>query len=62
LPGVPEDLFAVVLLHVKDQQMFVGTMTVHQQQYHNNQDSLVPVCWICLGKTVDYFFLRKKAN
>ncbi|KAK4810010.1 hypothetical protein QYF61_005073 [Mycteria americana] len=43
LPVLSEDLSVVGLLQVKEEQMPVATMTVHWQQYHTNQDSLVPI-------------------
>ena len=43
LPGLSEDASVVGLLQVKEQQVPTATMTVHQQQYRTNQDSLVPI-------------------
>ncbi|KAK4816508.1 LOW QUALITY PROTEIN: hypothetical protein QYF61_017608 [Mycteria americana] len=43
LPGISEDPSVVGLLHVKEQQVPIATMTVHQRQYHTNRESLVPI-------------------
>ncbi|TRZ07220.1 hypothetical protein HGM15179_019886 [Zosterops borbonicus] len=43
LPDLSEDLFIVGLLQVEDQQVSIATRTVHQQQYHTNQDSVTPI-------------------
>jgi len=43
LPGLSEDLFVVVLLQVKEQQVPTATKTVHRGQYHTNRDSLHPI-------------------
>ncbi|XP_009316955.1 PREDICTED: LOW QUALITY PROTEIN: agouti-signaling protein [Pygoscelis adeliae] len=43
LPGLSEDPSVVGLLKVKDKQVPIATTTVHRQQYHTNQNSLMPI-------------------
>jgi len=41
-PGLSEDPSVVGLLRVEEEQVPITTTTVHWQQYHTNQDSLIP--------------------
>ncbi|KAK4810489.1 hypothetical protein QYF61_004269 [Mycteria americana] len=43
LPGLLDDPSVVGLVHVKEQQVLIGIMMMHQRQYHTNRDSLVPI-------------------
>ena len=43
LPGLSEDLSAVGLLQVKEQQVPIATKGVHRRQYRTNRDSLLPI-------------------
>ncbi|GAB0197904.1 hypothetical protein GRJ2_002255800 [Grus japonensis] len=43
LPGLSEDPSVVGFLRVEEQQVPIATTTVHQRQYHTNQDSLIPI-------------------
>ena len=44
LPGLSQDPSVVGLQRVEGQQEPTATPTVHHQQYHTIQDSLIPIC------------------
>jgi len=44
LPGFSQDPSVVGLQRVEGQKEPTATTTVHQQQYHTIQDSLIPIC------------------